>query len=146
MHTHIPTDQVLLRDLHHTEPKRLATFFQKDPPSRPTLLPARVHGHLKRWIIHTCSFNMPNIHALCGGTRAFLAVHLFPNVTRHLWIIPPECIIDAFHLSCRSMFDLSRQASQAGCIVECTLWLVSVLMALVVIQEGKGIDSRLSEL
>lgn len=42
------------------------------------------------------------------------------------WIILPECIIDTFNLSCRSMFDLSLQASQAGCIIECSLWFVSV--------------------
>lgn len=42
------------------------------------------------------------------------------------WIILPECIIDTFNLSCRSMFDLSLQASWAGCIIECSLWFVSV--------------------
>lgn len=42
------------------------------------------------------------------------------------WIILPECIIDTFNLSCRSVFDLSLQASQAGCIIECRLWFVSV--------------------
>lgn len=60
---------------------------------------------------HTCSPMWQ------GSDASFMSPH---------WIILPECIIDTFNLSCRSVFDLSLQDSQAGCIMECTLWSVSV--------------------
>lgn len=65
---------------------------------------------------------MPNIRALCGSTGASAAAHLFPP----MWhggdasfmcphcIILPECIIDTFNLSCRSVFDLSLQCLAGG--------------------------------
>lgn len=69
-------------------------FFPERPPSRlqNPLCCSSTWNMEQRWIIHnTCSFDMPNIRALCGGTGASAAAHLFPNVTRQwrLIYVPP---------------------------------------------------------
>lgn len=97
-------------------PRRGASHGARRPPaviSRSPLCFSSTWNMEQRWIIHnTCSFDMPNIRALCsGGAGASAAAHLPPPtppwcdkaVTPHLrgprWIILPECIIDTFNLS-----------------------------------------------
>lgn len=138
-HTHCQRPDLTERvpeEVHHTEPEGWQHVFQKEPPAdSKTHSPAPLHeiwnkdelyttpAHLTCQIYvpyaavqellwrHTCSPMWQ------GSDASFMCPH---------WIILPQCIIDAFNLSCHSAFDLSLQASQAGCIIECAIWFVSV--------------------
>ena len=137
-HTPYPTERSP-EEVYHTEPEGCRPFFssRKAPPpaDSKTHSPAPVHEIWNKDELYTTPAHLTcQIYTPYAAEQELLRQPTCSPMWQGSdasfrcppWFILPQCIIDTFNLSCLWVFDLSLQASRAGCIIECTLWFVSV--------------------